>query len=346
MLMADTGIMIAAEIIILIAGRIGYMLFSPHYFPWIDLASAMANITMFAAAFSAILSHMIPARAHGRKWHIKFADPFRGDKLSKKFILAATVTALGVNSLWAYAYYFLKDWIDSILGVAEITSESYTPANMPLVGFILMVIWSCVVAPVTEEYMFRGIILRTLSKHGVTFGIVTSALLFGLMHANMAQTPMTFMIGLIMGYVAAKSGNIRQSIFMHTVNNIFATIPEIVTYFCPQYYDILEIIYFAVDLFSIVFAIGALLYLAVKHHKGMKARRLRIQTGSTETAKAESDWAKLEIPEQRRTPEFYLVRNKFGNCFGSGGMIFFVVSMLFLIFVTDFLPYLLLPLMG
>ena len=346
MLMADTSIMIAAEFVIMMIGLIGYALFRNRFFPWLDDESAISNITMFAAGLSAIISHMIPARAHGHKWNIRFADPFRGDKLSKGFILAATVTALGLNSLWGYTYYFLTDFLNRILGVSEAAPEYYTPENMPLIGFWLMVIWGCVIAPVTEEYIFRGIILRTLSQHGVTFGIVTSALLFGLMHANMAQTPMTFMLGLVMGYVAAKSGNIRQTIFMHMVNNIFATLPEIVMYFCPQYYDLLEIIYFVTDLISIVFAVVALIWFAVKHHKGVKARRLRLQTGGVPFTKDESDWARLEIPEVRRRAAFDLVRNKYGNFFASGGMIFFVLSMLFLIFVTDFLPYLLAALGG
>lgn len=345
MLMADTGIMIAAQIVIMLIGVIGFIILRQRFFPWVDNQSAMANITMFAAGMSAIISHMIPARAHGRKWNIKFADPLRGEQLSKRFVLGATVTALGLNALWGYIYYFFTYLIDKFWGVAETASENYTPENMPLVGFLLMVIWSCVIAPVTEEYIFRGIILRTLSKHGVTFGIVTSALLFGLMHANLAQTPMALLLGLVMGYVAAKSGNIRQTIFMHMVNNIFATLPEVVLYFCPQYYDLLDIIYFVTDLLSIAFAIAALIWFAVKHHKGVKARRLRLPSGSAEITKAESDWARLEIPEERRRAEFDLVRNKYGNFFASGGMIFFVLSMLFLIFITDFLPYLL-ALMG
>ncbi len=342
MLMADAGMMLAIQIIILVVGMISYMLLRDKYFPWLDVTSAASNIAMFAAGLSAIISHMIPARAHGNKWRIKFADPFRGDKLSGGFIAAATVTALGLNSLWGYVYYFCTNWLQDLTGTSmEASSELYTQATIPLAGFILMVIWSCVIAPVTEEYLFRGIILRTLSKHGAAFGIVISAILFGLMHGNMAQTPMAFMLGLTMGYVAMKSGNIRQTIFIHMVNNIVATVPEIVIYFCPQYYEHFQYMYEAIDIVTILFAICALIYFIVKHHKGVAARRIRLNCGSTEISKDESDWSRLEIPEERRIPQFNLVRNKFINCLASGGMIFFVSFMLLTIFVSDFLPYLL-----
>ena len=345
MLMADEGIMAGVQILVMILGFVGYYLLRDAYFPWLDQQSAILNISMFAAAISPFFSHIIPAAAHGHKWGIKPLDPFRGDRLPAGFVLTATVTALGLNSLWGYIYYFCKNWVDRMIGPGMEMDQIYTPATMPLAGFFLMVFWTCIVAPVTEEYMFRGMILRTLSKHGAIFGIVMSALLFGLLHGNMAQTPMAFLIGLIMGYVAAKSGNIRQTIFMHMVNNTFAMLPQTVYYFAPQYEQYLDDATFAIDMIEIAFAFIALIWFAVKHHKGIKPRAYRLQTGSAAVSQDELDWAKMEIPTQRRTPEYNLVKSKFGQCLTSGGMIFFWVSMLLTIFITSILPHLMSPFM-
>lgn len=345
MLMADIGIMTGVQILVMMMGMIGYFLLRNSYFSWVDQKSAILNITMFASAIAPFFSHMIPAAAHGHKWGVRPLDPFRGNKLPAGFVLAATVTALGLNSLWGYIYYFCKNWVDRVIGPGMEMDQIYTPETMPLVGFLLMVFWTCIVAPVTEEYMFRGMILRTLSKHGATFGIVMSALLFGLLHGNMAQTPMAFLIGLILGYVAAKSGNIRQTIFMHMVNNTLAMLPQAVYYFAPQYEKYLDNAAFAIDLVEIAFAVIALIWFAVKHHKGVKARTLRLQTGGAVVSKDESDWTRLEIPAERRTPPFNLVRHKFGHCLTSGGMIFFWVTTLLMILVVSFLPHLMSPFM-
>ncbi|MGN0473972.1 MAG: type II CAAX prenyl endopeptidase Rce1 family protein, partial [Acutalibacteraceae bacterium] len=331
--MADVGLMIAVQLIVIFAGMIGYSILNQmNLMPTIDSTSLYINIMMFAAGLSAIVGNLIPSSLHGRKWKIKFLDPFKGDKLKPGFIACATITALGLNFIWGMIYNLVSYYMTP--EGSSTAYEGYTQYNTPPVALWLMVIWTCVIAPITEEYMFRGILMRTLSKYGATFGIVASALMFGLMHGNLAQTPMTFMIGLVMGYTAAKSGNIRQAIFIHTVNNVFATIPEIVLYYFPDTEKMLNLIYFVLESAMMIFAVVALICFAVIRSKGKKARALRIANGQAEISKEESSWANLEIPEQRMKPEFVLVKHKFLHFITSGGMIFFIVYSLLSIILS------------
>ena len=239
MLMADQGLMFVVLIVVGIVAGIIFALFS-GLSGNMDSSRVMSQLIvpiMLASGLSAIAGNMIPSSLHLKKWRYKVGDPFRGDKLSAGFILAALLTALGLNSAWCWVYYFTKDWFEDFVQIHPGGDVLYTPETMPLLGMIFYLIWVCVIAPVTEEYIFRGAILRTLSKYGAGFGIVASAFAFGLMHGNMGQTPMAFLIGLVMGYVAAKSGNIRQTIFIHFTNNVLASLPQIMKYFAPDWYE-------------------------------------------------------------------------------------------------------------
>ena len=345
MLMADMGLMFAVEIVVIIVAVIVLALMgqisSADMNDQSEMVSVLLAPIMFAGGLSAIVGNMLPSSLHLRKWRYKFTDPFKGDKLSPAFTLAALLTALGLNSAWCYVYYyFLKPWFGDFMGYVPENSDSlYTPETMPLVGMICYLVWVCIIAPVTEEYIFRGAMLRTLSKYGSGFAIVASALAFGLMHGNMGQTPMAFLIGLVMGYVAAKSGNIRQTIFIHMVNNIIASIPQMISYFMPDWYDYYAKYVEYFDYGTMIFAAFALLYFIIRRSGGLSARKRRLSSGEEMVSAAEYAWIRLEVPEERRLPQFDSVKHKFLHFVTSGGMIFFIVVCLLSIFVASILPY-------
>lgn len=81
-----------------------------------------------------------------------------------------------------------------------------------------MILYAAVVAPVVEELLFRGAVLRSFQPFGKRFAIVISALLFGLFHGNLVQMPFAFLVGLVLGYTAVEY-SIVWSIFLHFINN-------------------------------------------------------------------------------------------------------------------------------
>lgn len=79
-------------------------------------------------------------------------------------------------------------------------------------------------APVVEEVVFRGAILRKLlsgmqSKWGA---ICISAILFALVHANPAQMPHAFLMGWLMGWLYMRTGSIVPGVVFHWANNTVA----------------------------------------------------------------------------------------------------------------------------
>lgn len=93
--------------------------------------------------------------------------------------------------------------------------ESASPTVTTLSMFLYMAIW----APISEEILFRGLIQRLMMPYGKKFAIFASAFLFGIFHGNLMQTPYAFLVGLILGYVAAEY-SIAWAMLLHMINNM------------------------------------------------------------------------------------------------------------------------------
>ena len=99
----------------------------------------------------------------------------------------------------------------SMMSVLEETSGQSSSSSM--------FIYASICAPITEEILFRGFVQRSLQPYGKKFAVFGSAVLFGLFHGNLIQTPYAFMVGLVLGYVAAEY-NVIWAMVLHMVNNM------------------------------------------------------------------------------------------------------------------------------
>lgn len=83
-----------------------------------------------------------------------------------------------------------------------------------------------ILAPVAEEMVFRGAVLRVLmrlfSRKWHWAAIALSALVFALVHGNMAQGVHAFVIGLLLGWMYYRTDSIVPGIVLHWVNNSVA----------------------------------------------------------------------------------------------------------------------------
>lgn len=105
----------------------------------------------------------------------------------------------------------------------EVIFSRLTGGNI-LMNFIAV----SIMAPVCEEWMLRGVMLRGLlyckRKNGrrgfhpaVAIGI--TAVIFGLIHANPWQALPAVVAGVLFGYVYYKTGSLWLTIGMHSLNN-------------------------------------------------------------------------------------------------------------------------------
>ena len=81
-------------------------------------------------------------------------------------------------------------------------------------------------APLAEEMVFRGAILRVLlqvfDRRWHWLPIVISAVLFGAVHGNMAQFLHAMLLGLLLGWLYYRTDSIVPGVVLHWVNNSIA----------------------------------------------------------------------------------------------------------------------------
>lgn len=83
---------------------------------------------------------------------------------------------------------------------------------------VQLVLYSAFIAPVFEELLYRGVVLRHLEKYGGVFAVIISSVLFSLMHQNIAQIPVSFAGGIVMGYIAYMY-SFKWAAVIHILNN-------------------------------------------------------------------------------------------------------------------------------
>lgn len=144
-----------------------------------------------------------------------------------------TVGMLGRCVLMAFAFHAvgiaLEYGVDFILYNTgyEVTSFDYETKN-DAATVLIDVISSAIAAPIAEEMFFRGVVLKQTSRVSARFGIVFSAVMFGLMHGNPYQFVMATVIGLYFGYITVKTDSLIPSIVCHIAINGMMSVSDVI----------------------------------------------------------------------------------------------------------------------
>ncbi|WJG08423.1 type II CAAX endopeptidase family protein [Aliiglaciecola sp. LCG003] len=97
--------------------------------------------------------------------------------------------------------------------------------DMLMTGGIWSILAVCVIAPVIEEVLFRGIIFRGFLHHyPPSLAIVLSAVLFAGAHLNLYQFLVALVMGIFLAWIYYKSRSLWPCIFAHAVFNTSAYI--------------------------------------------------------------------------------------------------------------------------
>ena len=112
----------------------------------------------------------------------------------------------------------------------EVTKEVYELMESFNVWLVLLII--SVLAPIVEEYIFRGFMYEGLASiFGVVPAIICSSLLFGIIHFNLSQGLYGFFAGIFLAYVKYSYKSLKYTIIMHFLMNLSSIIflPAILT---------------------------------------------------------------------------------------------------------------------
>lgn len=143
----------------------------------------------------------------------------------RKMPFAEFFASLGLIGAVQFITGWLMEGMDILkdsFGIA-IYEESISAQELSFLAVLMM----GVIAPVLEEILFRGIIMRRIGgKIGMCGGIFFSALLFGLCHMNVEQGTAAFLAGLVFGLAAWKY-SLYPAALLHVINNLYGLLFKI-----------------------------------------------------------------------------------------------------------------------
>jgi len=150
----------------------------------------------------------------GRRWATLRIRPLRGATL--RWTLVATPVLLTLS--WSLQQVYLR--------LVPVPPESFSPFEEVVaspMGRLTLAVMAVGIAPLLEEFVFRGLIQRSLERRwGAVGGIVGASALFAAMHVLPWIFPLHFFLGLAFGFAVYASRSIWTGVLLHAANNSVA----------------------------------------------------------------------------------------------------------------------------
>ncbi len=154
-----------------------------------------------------------------------FTHTFRLKPIPINSILPIVILSLGTI--------ILSDEIDRLIGLVlprpdyiEKMTELFQFDN-PLYAFLL-VFATVIIAPFSEEVLFRGFLQQFLENHwkDITKSVLITSLFFAGVHMNPGWMIQIYLLGIILGYLAWRTGSVFPGLILHSLNNGLALIMQ------------------------------------------------------------------------------------------------------------------------
>ena len=161
-----------------------------------------------------------------------------GEKLSGKEFLIAFLISQAFMQAGSIIGEALNATIGGFLGGEIPNDVSDMIMDTPIWLVILFVV---VIGPIFEELIFRKLVFDRVSRYGTLTAIVSTSIAFGLFHGNLYQLFYAAALGLVLGFLYAKTRNVLYPIAMHMLINFFGTVPALLLAdSLDRFYEVLE----------------------------------------------------------------------------------------------------------
>ncbi|MGE3180760.1 MAG: lysostaphin resistance A-like protein [Phycisphaerae bacterium] len=139
-----------------------------------------------------------------------------------KVALLAFLITTPLVSLQLFAEEKIWAWLGGATLPEHEMLRTFLSGEAGELGKIQLIVSATVVSPIAEELFFRGVLLGALQhlsrRHWIAIAI--QGMLFGMMHAAQPQAVLPLAtFGMILGYVAVRTGSIPACILIHMLFN-------------------------------------------------------------------------------------------------------------------------------
>lgn len=143
-------------------------------------------------------------------------DVFCKSSGSFNFVILSSVSCIAVGMISSTIYLIYSAIIEN-QGL-KIPAPDFSMPSQNLYIFLFFM-YTCVIAPIFEEVIFRGIILKQFLKYGNLCAIVVSSILFSMFHFNLVQFVNPILMGIVFSFIVIKTHSVKCSIIAHMFNN-------------------------------------------------------------------------------------------------------------------------------
>jgi membrane protease YdiL (CAAX protease family) len=138
------------------------------------------------------------------------------------YALGATLATIAVCALtYAFLGLFSGGFLHLLRELTAVASDANRLQDRNSSAWIIAILRGCLVVPIFEEVLFRGLVLSWLNRHmHFRFALLVQAVLFAAMHVYPFALPYAFLFGIATGYVRRTTGSTVNTILMHVINNL------------------------------------------------------------------------------------------------------------------------------
>lgn len=182
------------------------------------LGESLAATYGVNAFFFSFLSMGVPFFLYSlRKGNASYfkALPFHSPQPRTKLwlaVLAGWALCMAGNFVATLVSFWFNIQGVELLSPDPVVSENAldTAMNFVCAGFM---------APLVEEFVFRGVIMQPLRRYGDSFAIYATAFIFAVAHGNPISVVFAFVAGVVIGYAVVYTRSIWVGIIIHALNN-------------------------------------------------------------------------------------------------------------------------------
>ncbi|MFJ7471784.1 lysostaphin resistance A-like protein [Peribacillus frigoritolerans] len=185
-------------------------------------------------------------------------------KVHIKYILLGILMGITVHMITMFfgriQYYLLTgEWLtaEKIVGTLMESNENISFYSIMMIGFSVAI---------SEEILFRGILLKQYQRMNIKSAIILSALIFSIYHMTVGNLIFAFVMGISFALLTIYTGSIVPAIFYHFVVN---EIMRIIMHFPEKVTET----YFKVMVSPITTITGLILFLSISTYLFIKVRK-------------------------------------------------------------------------
>lgn len=216
------------------------------FFPGMYVEMA-ATILMIIASLLAVVPFFVCAKM----LKLSMSDYYHSKrKLSLMMTINYISMGIGIQlcaTTLASLFSFMTKSTNTITYLGDFSNSHLVMLN------VVYVIYFVIIKPICDEYVFRGVIQRTLGHFGRGFGVIASALLYAIAQGSLMDAIPAFFIGWFLSVITLRYHSLIPTIKIQMAITLFFYIAEIVPakfFFVVLIVIMLNYLYIGLMLFS------------------------------------------------------------------------------------------------